>query len=120
MALSAAVYLSALGKKGFEELGRQNIFKAHYAAEQLTKISGVERLFKDASFFNEFALSLPVDPKLVNEKLLERGFLGGFPLSDWDSSFKNGWLIAVTEARSKEEIDRFAETVEAVLQEVGR
>jgi len=114
MALNAAVYLAALGKSGFRELGVQNLSKARYAHQTLTALPGVEPLF-DRPFFNEFALSLPKDPEQVNAELLKRGFLGGLALKRWDPKLANGWLVCVTEARSKEQIDRFAEALREIL-----
>lgn len=110
MALAACVYLAALGKEGFKQAARQNAQKAHYAHDRLIHLAGVKPLFSEP-FFNEFALSLPEDPELVNRKLLEEGFLGGLPLKRWDPALKAGWLVSVTESRTREEIDRFVETV---------
>lgn len=114
MALNAAVYLSALGKAGFQELARQNLSKARYGYDRLIKIPGVEPLF-DAPFFNEFALSLPVDPEQLNNRLYEKGFVGGLALKRWDPSLSHGWLVCITEVRTREEIDRFAAAVEESL-----
>jgi glycine dehydrogenase subunit 1 len=114
MALGSAVYLSSLGKEGFREAARQNLLKAHYAFEQLLAIPGVKPLFK-APFFNEFALDLPMDPEKLNQQLFKEGFLGGLPLKRWYPELPNGWLVCVTEARSKGEIDRFAEAVGTVV-----
>jgi glycine dehydrogenase subunit 1 len=114
MALGAAVYLASLGKEGFREVARQNLLKAHYTSEKLLAIPGVKPLFK-APFFNEFALDLPMDPERLNQQLFKEGFLGGLPLKRWVPELPNGWLIAVTEARSKAEIDRFAEAVSTVV-----
>lgn len=110
MALAAAVYLASLGKTGFREVATQNLLKAHYCFDQISKIPGVRSLFP-APFFNEFALEVPVDPEELNRRLLKDGFLGGFPLKRWDPSLTNGWLLCVTEARPKDQIDRFVEAV---------
>ena len=116
MALASAVYLCSLGKEGFREVANQNLQKAHYCFDQLTKIKGVRPLFP-APFFNEFALEMPLDPELINQRLLKEGFLGGFPLKRWDSidskglALSKGWLVCVTEARAREEIDRFVAAV---------
>lgn len=114
MALGAAVYLGSLGKEGFREVARQNLLKSHYCFEQLTRISGVKPLFH-ASFFNEFALELPMDPERLNQQLFKEGFLGGLPLKRWYPELTNGWLVCVTEARSKSQIDRFAAAVGTVV-----
>ncbi|MCM8812181.1 MAG: aminomethyl-transferring glycine dehydrogenase subunit GcvPA [Candidatus Omnitrophica bacterium] len=114
MALAAAVHLGSLGKEGFREVAFQNLQKAHYCLDRLSTVRGVQPLFK-APFFNEFAVSLPADPEEVNGRLLEKGFLGGLPLRRWDPSLRSGWLLAVTEARSREQIDRFVQAVQEIL-----
>ncbi len=114
MALAAAVYLGALGKEGFREAATQNLLKSHYCFDQLVKLSGVKPLFT-APFFNEFAVDLPVDPEQLNRELLSQGFLGGFPLKRWDPKLSSGWLVCVTEARSREQIDRFVSAVKEIL-----
>ncbi len=114
MALAAAVYLASLGKEGFREVAAQNLQKAHYCFDQITKVPGIEPLFR-APFFNEFAVQLPVDPEEVNRKLLKAGFIGGLPLKRWEPELSNGYLIAVTEARSKEQIDGFVSAVKEAL-----
>ena len=115
MALAAAVYLGCLGKEGFREVATQNLLKAHYGYNQLLKLPRVRPLFQ-SPFFNEFALEMPKDPELINQQLLTDGFLGGFPLRQWDPRLSKGWLICITEARSKEEIDRFVASVRKAIQ----
>jgi glycine dehydrogenase subunit 1 len=114
MALAATVYLSALGKEGFREVAYQNLLKAHAACDRLIALPGVEPLFS-SPFFNEFALQVPVDPEALNQHLLSQGFLGGFPLQRWYPEFENGWLICVTEVRTRGEIARFVEAVKAAI-----
>ena len=67
-----------------------------------------------SAFFNEFVVELPRPVKEVNTKLLESGFIGGYDLGI-DYGFDNQMLIAVTEQRSKEEIDQFVEALEAIV-----
>ncbi len=119
MALGCAVYLASLGKTGFREVATQNLLKAHYCFDQMSKIPGVHSLFP-APFFHEFALEVPVDPEDLNRRLLQGGFLGGFPLKRWDPSLTNGWLLCVTEARTKDQIDRFVEAVRRATSETFR
>ncbi|MDO8730591.1 MAG: aminomethyl-transferring glycine dehydrogenase subunit GcvPA [Candidatus Omnitrophota bacterium] len=114
MALGAAVYLGALGKEGFRELAMHNLQKSHYCRDRLTEIPGVRQIFP-GSFFNEFALEMPVDPERLNRNLLQEGVLGGFPLKRWDRRFENGWLVCVTEIHHRAAIDRFVEAVQKGL-----
>ena len=104
-ALMGAVYMSAMGKEGLKEVAKLCYNKAHYAMDELVK-RGFKRAF-NAPFFKEFVLIAPKPVKEINEKLLKGGFIGGYDLSGQYPEIKNGWLIAVTERRTKEEIDRF-------------
>ncbi|WP_313798304.1 aminomethyl-transferring glycine dehydrogenase subunit GcvPA [Cytobacillus sp.] len=104
-ALAASVAMTALGKKGVKEMAISNIQKAHYAKEAL-KARGFEIAFEGPSF-NEFVVKLHAPVKEVNKKLLEKGIIGGYDLGRDYSDLKNHMLIAVTELRTKEEIDAF-------------
>ena len=112
MAIAATVYLSWLGPEGLAELGRQCAAKASYAAGRLTEIPGVDLLFPRAPFFKEFALRLPGPAEEVRDALIQRGFLAGVPLPDADG---RGLLVAVTERRTKAQIDALAGAMRAVL-----
>lgn len=108
-AIAAAVYLALMGKQGIRQVAELCTQKAHYLAEQL-KRSGINLIFK-APFFKEFAVRLPVDPQTVNKALLGKGFLGGLALKRYYPELTNGWLLAVTEKRTKEEMDAFVRSV---------
>jgi len=112
MAIAATVYLSWLGPEGLAELGRQCAAKANYAASRLTEIPGVDLLFPGERFFKEFALRLPGPAEEVRDALIQRGFLAGVPLPDADG---RGLLVAVTERRTKAQIDALAGAMRAVL-----
>jgi glycine dehydrogenase subunit 1 len=102
MAIAATVYLGWLGPEGLAELGRQCASKAVYAAERLTELSGVELLHPDAPFFKEFAVRLPRAAADVVAELVPRGYLGGVP---FPAAGDDVLLVAVTERRSREQID---------------
>ena len=112
MAVAAAIYLGWLGPAGLVELGRQCAAKAAYAAGRLTAIDGVALLFPDAPFFLEFALRLSKPAAEVRDALVDRGFLAGVPLADADG---RALAVAVTERRSRDEIDRFVDAFAAVM-----
>ncbi len=112
MAVAATVYLAWLGPEGLRELGRQCAAKASYAAERLTEIPGVEPLFAGAPFFKELALRLPRPAEEVRDELIEHGFLAGVPLAEADG---RGLLVAVTERRTRREIEALAEAMAEVL-----
>ncbi|HHY66379.1 MAG TPA: aminomethyl-transferring glycine dehydrogenase subunit GcvPA [Alicyclobacillus sp.] len=110
-ALAATVYLAALGPGGLADLAGLNLQKAHYLFNRLTGIPGVEPLIPGAPFFNEFALRLPVDPAKVNRVLLQQGILGGLDLGEYRTDWRGGWLLAVTEKRTRAEMDRLVDAV---------
>ena len=105
-ALAASVAMTALGKKGVQEMAVQNLQKAHYAKEQL-KANGLEIVFEGPSF-NEFVVKLNGSVTAANKKLLREGMIGGYDLSRDYPALSNHMLVAVTELHTKEEIDRFA------------
>ena len=111
--LAAAVYLVTLGKKGLREVALQTTQKAHYAFNQITK-SGEYKLLFDKPFFKEFAITSDVDAGEVNQKLLEEKILGGYSLEKDYPQYKNGILYAVTEKRTKEEIDILSSVLEGI------
>lgn len=110
-ALAALVYVSALGKEGMREVAELCLEKAHYAAERIAALKGYELPFK-SPFFKEFVVSCPEDPAVINERLLGRGILGGVDLGEFYPEMKGQMLIAVTEKRSKEEIDQLVAGLE--------
>ncbi|MEI2666584.1 aminomethyl-transferring glycine dehydrogenase subunit GcvPA [Rossellomorea sp. LJF3] len=105
-ALAASVAMTALGKQGVKEMAIQNIQKAHYAKEAL-KAKGFLVAFEGPSF-NEFVIKVNRPVKEINQKLLEKDMIGGYDLGLMDDSLTQHMLVAVTELRSKDEIDAFA------------
>ncbi len=107
LALRATVYLSLLGPQGIAEVATLSTRKAHYAAEQLTALDGFDLLF-DKPFFKEFTLKCTKPVTDVVAAAEQAGFLIGPDLSRFDTGAKsdNALLIAVTEQRTKDDIDR--------------
>ncbi len=106
-ALMATIYLAILGKQGLARVGLLSAAKAHYAAERLSRIPGV-RLRFGAPYFKEFTLQLPTAPERVVQRLLRHRILAGVPLKQFDRGLRDCLLVAVTEKRSRDEIDAFA------------
>jgi glycine dehydrogenase subunit 1 len=106
-ALMATIYVAILGKQGLRQVGALSTAKAHYAAERLAAVPGVSLRFA-APFFKEFALRLPKPPDQVVRKLARERILAGVALGTFDANLRDCLLVAVTEKRSREEIDRFA------------
>lgn len=116
LALCASVYLSVMGKSGIVEAAMLNLRKSHYAADRIAKATGFALPF-DAPFFNEFVVKLPegTDVKALNAKLLKAGYIGGYDLGTAYPELAGHMLIAVTERRTKNEIDGFIRELEACL-----
>jgi glycine dehydrogenase subunit 1 len=104
-ALAASVAMTALGKKGVREMAVQNIQKTHYA-KNVFQNNGFSIAF-EGPHFNEFVVKLNKPVSEVNEKLLEKGIIGGYDLGRDYPELANHMLVAVTELRTKEEIDEF-------------
>lgn len=104
MALSVAIYLSTMGKKGFVDVAQLCLDGAHYLYQQLLKTNHFKETFKQP-FFKEFVLTSMIDAKAFDAYLLSKGYLGPVYLEN------NQFLFTVTEKRSKQEIDAFIEVV---------
>jgi glycine dehydrogenase subunit 1 len=113
-AIGAAVHLAWLGPNGLTEVGRQSMQKARYLANRVTEIRGV-KLAVEAPFGREFPLLLPIDPHDAVAAMAERGFLAGVPLSGDYPELPGGLLVAVTEKRTRHQLDSYAEALEKVV-----
>ena len=105
-ALTAGVYMSAMGPKGMAQAAKQSMAKAHYLAEELCKLSGVEMKYT-GPYFHEFVTACPKAEEVL-QSLENAGILGGLPVD-------GGILWCVTEKVSKEELDRTVAIVKEVL-----
>jgi glycine dehydrogenase subunit 1 len=106
-ALGGVVYLSWLGRRGIVELGELMLQRAHYARETLAAIDGVSKLH-DRPVVREFALKIDADVGRVVERCAEAGVNAGFALRRAYDEYPDGLLVAITEQRSRADIDRFA------------
>jgi glycine dehydrogenase subunit 1 len=114
VALGATIYLALLGKEGLRQVASLSTAKAHYAADVLGRVAGVSRRF-EAPFFKEFVLRLPKTPDRVLRALRRRKILGGVALKPFDRALKDCLLVAVTEMRTRAEIDAYAEALASVV-----
>ncbi len=112
-ALSAAVYLASLGKKGIKEVGMQCLQKSHYAFNEMIK-SGKHKPLFNKPFFKEFAVKTSFESNKVNKELMKNGILGGYPIEKEYPLYDNGLLFCVTEKRTKEEIDKLVHVMEGI------
>jgi len=104
-ALMATVYLSTMGRQGVQEVARQNLHKAHYAASEISKIPGFDLRFS-APFFNEFVLRTPRPATEVIDGLLDKKIIGGIGLKRYFPGMSDGLLVCVTETVKKDAIDK--------------
>jgi glycine dehydrogenase subunit 1 len=102
-ALAASVAMTALGRKGVKEMAMQNIAKTQYAKKQFEQ-NGFTVAF-NGPCFNEIVVDCKRPVKEVNAALLQKGIIGGYDLGKNYPELENHMLIAVTELRTKEEID---------------
>lgn len=103
-ALASSIAMSALGKQGIYDIAVQNFEHANYA-KQAFKEAGFNVL--EGTSFNEFVVEFNKSITEVNKALAEEEIIGGFDLSVVSNKFENHMLIAVTELRTKDEIDTF-------------
>lgn len=106
--LAAVVYMSLMGREGLKEVAIQSAQKAHYLAEELSKIEGVQLSFPKAEFFKEFVIKTPLKAKELIEKMLPKGIYAGVEVGE------NELMLAVTEKKSKAEIDEFVNAMKEV------
>ncbi len=111
-AMTAAVYLDAMGAKGLRQAAESSMSKAHYLAEKLCRLPGFELVYP-GEFFHEFVTTCKGNVDNVLKALEDRGILGGYPLSGKDEGHL---LWCATEMNTKEEID----TLVSILEEVTR
>ena len=107
MALYVTIYMSVMGHKGLADACSLSYSGAHYLAEQLVATGKCTMAF-DKPFFNEFAVRTTVPACKVLSALANEGILGGVRVAD------NMLIVCVTEQRTKEEIDKFVETVNKI------
>lgn len=103
-ALAACAYLSVMGRAGLAEVARLCLHKAHYARERLTRVAGFSAPFS-GPFFKEFVVKGPGTLADVNARLANRKMLVGPDLASRYPELQGCFLVAVTEKRSKAEID---------------
>jgi glycine dehydrogenase subunit 1 len=109
IALMATIFMTVYGREGIRELAEHNLAKAAYATQALGKDAKV--LFGGAPRFNEFVVQTEHDPHEINNALLEKKIIGGFPLRKFYPELGNAALWCVTEINSREQIDAAATEV---------
>jgi glycine dehydrogenase subunit 1 len=113
-ALAGVVYLVWLGRRGLVELGELLLQRTHYARERLTALDGVEALHEQP-VVREFALSLDADVRRVIDRCQDHGVNPGYALADDYPEHPGGLLVALTEQRSRADVDRLADVLGAAV-----
>jgi glycine dehydrogenase subunit 1 len=115
-ALAGVIYLSWLGRQGMVELGELLLQRTAYARDALAGIEGVEPLHSQP-VVREFAVTLDADVDAVIELCAADGVNPGYPLGRDYPEYSSGLLVAITEQRGKDDIDRLATTLQAAVRE---
>ncbi len=112
MALAATVYMTALGKNGMRSVAQTSLNNARYLQSQLPESV---KVWNEGKTFCEFVLELPNDATEVRDAMLGKGILAGLPLGGYYEGMGNHLLVAVTEIRTKAQIDAYVEALKAAL-----
>ena len=104
LALRAGIYLATVGPQGLRQAAELSTRKAHYAAQGLSSLPGVQLAF-DGPFFKEFVIRVNANPNDLLDEVGRLGYHGGIALGRWYPELADGILVAVTEKRTKAEID---------------
>ncbi len=110
-ALAGCVYLAGLGPSGIRKIAEANLANSRYAFDRLSRLPGFSPAYEKQVFFNEFVLRSSRDNAALQKKLLSKGILGPLDLGTVDPDMKGLLLFCVTEARTKEDIDRLAKVL---------
>jgi len=105
-ALAATVYLAYLGPRGIRATGEHCLAKSHYLARRISELPGFE-LKNEQPFFKEFAVRTPVSASSIINAGLKNNILAGVDLGRFSPEWKNQILVAVTEKRTRTEMDRY-------------
>lgn len=110
-AISAGIYLAAMGPQGMAEAAGQCVQKAHYLADGIRAIPGMKLRYANTPFFHEFVVDGAADPAALNDRLRSSGFIGGLRLDRYFPG-DTGILYCATEMNTREEIDAFLNALE--------
>ena len=113
-AIGSALHLAWLGPDGLRRVGELAAQKARYLARRLDELPGVE-LENQGGFLREFAVRLPMDADEAVAAMAERGFLAGIPLGADYPEIRNGLLVAVTERRTRLQLDSYVDALKEVV-----
>jgi glycine dehydrogenase subunit 1 len=118
-ALGGVIYLAWLGRRGIVEIGELMAQRTAYARDRLGALDGVE-LLHEAPVVREFAVRLDAPAEAVLDRVAEDGITAGYPLAREYPEYEDGLLVAITERRSKRDIDRLADSLARAVEALRR
>ncbi len=111
MALAACVYMSVMGRNGLQQAANLSYQKAHYMADQISKLRRYE-VWDDRPFFNEFVVKCPLAVEQINRRLMsEHSMIGGYDLGRDYLRLNRHMLVCCTETNTRGEIDEFVKAL---------
>jgi glycine dehydrogenase subunit 1 len=116
-ALATTVYLATLGRQGLKQVALLNTQKAHYLYRRLVDELSLKPLYRKP-FFNEFSLRLPVKPASLLAGMEKEGIFAGLELARFypeRPEYADVITVAVTEKRTREDLDRYVDTMKRIL-----
>jgi glycine dehydrogenase subunit 1 len=117
-ALGGVIYLAWLGKRGIVELGELLARRTAYARGLLGELDGVE-LLHEAPVVREFAIRVDAPVTAVLDRVSEEGIAAGYPIGREYPEYEDGLLVALTERRSRADIDRLADALARAISETA-
>jgi len=112
MAMRASVYMSAMGRSGIRKAASLCFDKAHYAADRIASLDGYSLQFNQP-FFKEFVVRTERGVERAIDACRTRGILAGVPLGRWFDALEDCFAVAVTEKRTKAQIDALVEALDS-------
>lgn len=117
-ALAATIYMSLMGAKGLRDAAALGVHAAHALQQQLCEIDGIELMYRQP-FFNEFLLRLPVPVPAFIQHAREHGILPGIHIHPSMGFEQEGLLVAATELTGAEDIERYVQTAQKLIEQVS-
>jgi len=112
-ALAAGIYLNTMGEEGLKEVAENCYWRSHYLASRIKEVEGLELKY-NKPFFKEFVVRSKYCVDKIMEKMLEHDIFAGIPLKRFGMA-KDEFLVTVTEKRSREEMDKYIETLKSIV-----
>lgn len=117
MVIASTIYMALMGNNGLRQVAINSHGNACDLYNKLTAIKGVEPVFSDQPFFNEFVIQLPTDSDAVLHALNDHGIEGGIRVNDYYPELENALLVCATETKSTEDIDHYAQSLATIIKE---